>query len=64
MIHIKIVLTQVTSVSDRNVAQRTNATFEATVYTEDLVFTRKEACVGHGVFTSHTGDGQLCKQLL
>lgn len=59
MFYITIVLTKVTSVGDRNFTQRANATFEATVHTQNLVFTGKEACVGHGVFTSHTGNGQL-----
>lgn len=61
MINIKVLLTQVASVGDRNVAgtYRANTTFEATIHTEYLVFTGKEACVGHGVFTSHTGNGQL-----
>lgn len=35
-------------------------TFEATVPTDDLVFTGVEACVGHGVFASSTEEGQLC----
>lgn len=52
------------SVGDRNVTQRANTAFGATVHTDDLVFTGVEACVGHRVFTSRTGDGQLCKQLM
>lgn len=52
---------QITSVGDRNVAgtYRANATFEATIHAEYLVFTGKEACVGRRVFTSHTWNGQL-----
>lgn len=54
------VLTPITSVRDRNFTQGANMTLEATVHTDDLVFTGVEACVGHGMFASSTEDGQLC----
>lgn len=50
---------QITPVGDRDVAQRTNTTFEAAVHTEDLVFTGEEAGVGHRVLTPYTGDGKF-----